>query len=421
MKRSVKKLVLVMALIFLSGCSRKADENVNIKADTAPIKEEPLFDANSDSDSVSDSDDEAAGDLNDISWEAEQYSGTDEIAMSIREQQEWEQKALKAAACYQRIYQSAKKSDDLNQTISEHDINKMVSALSEAGYCAVAKSCNMAHPEYVTEFCDKANRQENASLEVYQVNDSGGLLAFFFCCTGNKITVTGASVSWNQKGSPVLTDMHKYGVDDYRLTENGYFFYRLSISDTMAISEENAFRIIAIDEECQRLNEAYIKPVGYQGNNLFLTDWDERNMDSLSLNDLFEYLYPLSSDDFNQEMPEKSYVDPALFEQTMVACLPLTVKQVRERAVYEKNKGYQWERFYTPQLAPVPEVRSYERNEDGSITLLVHAVCLDYGTDLAFAHKVTLLETADGVRFLANEIIPSEVHIMPEYTPRISK
>ncbi len=53
--------------------------------------------------------------------------------------------------------------------------------------------------------------------------------------------------------------------------------YVMTLSD---VKEYAALRVEPLDEACREWNEKALLPVGYECNNLFLTDWDETDFGS---------------------------------------------------------------------------------------------------------------------------------------------
>lgn len=89
----------------------------------------------------------------------------------------------------------------------------------------------------------------------------------------------------------------------------------------------------------------------------------------------------------------------------------IRLEEFRERALYNsENDAYPWQDLccanvlYYPKL--IPEVTKVTDNADGTVTLLVNAICPDKHTDHLFEHEVTLYMEADGTfRYLSNRII----------------
>ena len=63
-------------------------------------------------------------------------------------------------------------------------------------------------------------------------------------------------------------------------------------------------RILPLDEKCRELGNAYILPVSYFCNNLFLTDWDADSMEKVEFNDLFDFLYEMK---YGKKPDEENY------------------------------------------------------------------------------------------------------------------
>ena len=55
--------------------------------------------------------------------------------------------------------------------------------------------------------------------------------------------------------------------------------------------EYMAYRVLSLDETCRELNRKYILPIGYERNNMFLTDWSEEEFAELDFYDMFDLFY----------------------------------------------------------------------------------------------------------------------------------
>ena len=82
-----------------------------------------------------------------------------------------------------------------------------------------------------------------------------------------------------------------YQAENWQYTEDGYLMfsgrwcsdseeqYVLTLSGT---EEYSAFRVQPLDEMCRELNRKYLLPIGYEKNNMFLTDWSEDDFGELN-------------------------------------------------------------------------------------------------------------------------------------------
>ena len=185
-------------------------------------------------------------------------------------------------------------------------------------------------------------------------------------------------------------------------------------------------RIRPLEEEYREMQTKYLKPIGYQGNNLLCSEWSEENMEGLDYNGLYEYFYKLEygkeidADKCSEGIPQDD------FESLMAEYLPVTAEQLREYASYDaENKRYNWVRLGVGNYAPnafwtsVPEVTGITENEDGTITLTVDVVCEKKGNDDFYTHEVTMRIQDDGkAMYLSNHILEDRPGMIPDYQYR---
>lgn len=170
-----------------------------------------------------------------------------------------------------------------------------------------------------------------------------------------------------------------YPVDSWEYTKEGYLlfegshyseiYYALSLSDE---PEHTALRVLPLDETCRKLNRAYLLPVGYGGNNLFLVDWSEQNFENLNFYDLFDRFYP---DIYELPVPFEANDDSGvgavyrisaeMFEHVVEAHFRIDHEELRKRTTYipeDQTYEYRPRGFYEAEYPdiPYPEVVSYE-------------------------------------------------------------
>ena len=97
------------------------------------------------------------------------------------------------------------------------------------------------------------------------------------------------------------THLDVYKRQDWSYTEKGWFIYELRVPEPPVVSEVvNGFEMIRVkpvEERAREIMREFLEPVGYQGHNLFSSDWDGEHLDGLDFNGLFEYMYPLKYND----------------------------------------------------------------------------------------------------------------------------
>lgn len=107
------------------------------------------------------------------------------------------------------------------------------------------------------------------------------------------------------------------------------------------------------------------------------------------------------------------------YEKTMTTYFPVSVEQLREKCGYdEDSNSYAYEMIFARQYPPFGEVVDYSvspadaENSEGTITLVVDGVWIDYNSDLAFTNIIVVQPFDDGTfRYLSNSIEQKELEV----------
>lgn len=356
--------------------------------------------------------------------------------------------AERIAAVYRDIYEKAVKTPAGNSSMPESDpagadsnqegtdtsgsletLRRIVAGLGEKGYVAVdsENQVDMAGAEKVVEFCKAADEKENARLTILVVMESG-FRKIDLATEDGSVTIVSGFYQYDQNGCLQDEGTVSYPANWWEYTEEGYFIfegsyysdidYVLTVSDT---PEHTALRVMPLNETCREWNRKYLLPVGYEQNNLFLTDWNEEDFGDLDFYDIFDHFYPImygqpvsytaegySGDGEVCQIPENVFENVIMEHfhidretlRSKTTCLP-------ESAAYEYRPRGFYEVEY-PDI-PYPEVIDATKNPDGTITLLVNAVYPDENTSRAYSHR-TVVRPLDGDHFqyVSNQMISSE-------------
>ena len=197
-------------------------------------------------------------------------------------------------------------------------------------------------------------------------------------------------------------DIWQYTEEGYLLFEGSYFSdenYVLTLSDT---PEHTALRVLPLDEKCRELNRKYILPVGYEQNNIFLTDWNEEDIGELDFYDIFDNFYPILHGQSVPYVADESLavgavyqIPEEIFENVIMTHFNVNKEALRRETTYNPEKAayeYRPRGFYEVEYPdiPYPEVVSYTENQDGTITLIVNAVYPNGNTSMAYSHKTVI-------------------------------
>lgn len=290
--------------------------------------------------------------------------------------------------------------------------------LIEAGFAVM--DTDAVYPAYLANAEKMQNfvRRESGSTAVLGVNRDGSFYhQFFIKGQEDIVVVTQIAADYTVTSQEILP------LYETELTQWGTIYYRCYPADDPHYMDYSCFRLTPADRELYDLTRTYILPVGYRMVNLFLCDWQEGNWGSLSLNDVFEYLYEVQTGVAFpwQEYPidtETGYVPiPAeLFEDTVLPFFSISREELRDIARYDpKTDSYPWRAVHGDDLTAwelpffQPEVTKCTGNPDGTLTLTVQVGCLDRKTNALLTHAVTVRPLEDGgFQYAGNAILDSD-------------
>ncbi len=334
--------------------------------------------------------------------------------------------AISIAAVYRDIYDEAVEANTLG---SLETLRSIVARLDENGYVAVdsENQVDMTGAEQVMEFCKAVNEKKSATLTIIVIKDLG-FRKFDLKTEDGSVNIVRGYYQYDQNGCLQNRDTVRYPADIWWYTEEGYLIFEgsyfsdenfvLTLSDT---SEHTALRVLPLDETCRELNRKYILPVGYEQNNIFLTDWNEEDFGELDFYDIFDNFYPFLygkavpyvADD-NLGVGATYQIPEDVFENVITAHFKIDRETLRRKTTYfldDATYGYRPRGFYEVEYPdiPYPEVVSYTENEDGTITLIVNAVYPNGNTSVAYSHR-TVIRPLDGdcFRYVSNQMLSSE-------------
>lgn len=333
---------------------------------------------------------------------------------------------IQAAECYKEIYLSADKGKGINPVLDKKEIHKIVLKLGTYGYTAACmeNDCDMQNEEIVENELKKAKKGKKATAVFLCVTRSGGIHRYELKPEGSTAEFTDAYLDWDRQGDPAVSYIRTEKVSSWSFTEKGWLIWETVHTENEEMDTHRMVRIRPILKECRRLCEKYIEPVGYRGNNLFLTAWDQKKPGGLYLNDLYEYLFRMEKGRYFEGNNNTKGIPSMEFENLLEQYLPFPKEQIRMLA--DRNQDgtyYLWEPLrcgnIIPQSMPVPEVVRAEHKADGRIILTVDAVLKQKGTDCLFSHKVILKKYPDGsIRYIGNRIRSPENRAILDYQKR---
>lgn len=321
-------------------------------------------------------------------------------------------------------------------------IRRIAAAFGENGYPAVdsANQIDMTEAEEVIRFCEKVDAKESGEITLIEVGYGGEFVTYDLRTEDGQVEVVRNRYQY-ENGKMQKGTAERYPAEYWNYTSEGYLvFSGTGYSEDIYIltlsreERHTALRVKPLDGTCRELNRKYLLPIGYERNNMFLTDWNEGDFGDLDFYDLFDILYPKI---YGQPIPYVADDNLAVgavyripqdeFERIIKAYFNIESDTLQSKTVFHPEDStyeYRPRGFYEVEYPeyPYPEVTGYAENGDGTVTLLVNVVFPAEDDSRVYAHEVVVRPLEGGVQYVSNRVIPGEdKREATWYMPRLSR
>lgn len=335
-----------------------------------------------------------------------------------------------------------KKAAEENKIVDLETIRGIVNCLGENGYPAVdsRNQINMTDPEKVVEFCEKVDAQEEAEITILEVSYLGGFVKYDLHTKDGNVDVVRSYYKY-ENGDIQREVTGSYQAEYWNYTEEGYLMFsgvwfseELYVLTLSGAEEHTALRVQPLDETYRELSRKYLRPIGFEQNNMFIVDWSEDDFGALNFYDMYDILYPKVNGQYVPYIADDNLAVSAVyripkeeFESVIMKYFNIDSETLQSKTVYYsedstyeyKQRGF--EEVEYPEY-PYSEVVDFTENSDGTITLTANVVFPYAGDSKVYAHEVVVRPLEDGgVQYVSNQIIPSEDNYEETWhTPRLT-
>ena len=335
-----------------------------------------------------------------------------------------------------------KKASEENKIADLEMIRIIVNQFGENGYPAVdsRNQINMTDPEKVVEFCEKVDAQEEAEITILEVSYLGGFVKYDLHTKDGNVDVVRSYYKY-ENGDIQREVTGSYQAEYWNYTEEGYLMFsgvwfseELYVLTLSGAEEHTALRVQPLDETYRELSRKYLRPIGFEQNNMFIVDWSEDDFGALNFYDMYDILYPKVNGQYVPYIADDNLAVSAVyripkeeFESVIMKYFNIDSETLQSKTVYDsedstyeyKPRGF--EEVEYPEY-PYSEVIGYTENSDGTITLTANVVFPYSGNSKVYAHEVVIRPLEDGrVQYVSNRIIPSEDNSEETWhTPRLT-
>ena len=335
-----------------------------------------------------------------------------------------------------------KKAAEENKIADLETIRGIVNCLGENGYPAVdsRNQINMTDPEKVVEFCEKVDAQEEAEITILEVSYLGGFVKYDLHTKDGNVDVVRSYYKY-ENGDIQREVTGSYQAEYWNYTEEGYLMFsgvwfseELYVLTLSGAEEHTALRVQSLDETYRELSRKYLRPIGFEQNNMFIVDWSEDDFGALNFYDMYDILYPKVNGQYvpyvaddNLSVSAVYQIPKEEFESVIMKYFNIDSEMLQSKTIYDsedstyeyKPRGF--EEVEYPEY-PYSEVVGFTENNDGTITLIANVVFPYAGDSKVYAHEVVVRPLENGrVQYVSNRIIPSEDNYRETWhTPRLT-
>ena len=334
------------------------------------------------------------------------------------------------------------KAAEENKLADLETIRGIVNRLGENGYPAVdsRNQVNMTEAEQVLEFCEQVDVQEEAEITILEVSYLGGFVKYDLHTKNGNVDVVRSYYKY-ENGNMKREVTGNYQAEYWNYTEEGYLMFsgvwyseELFVLTLSVAEEHTALRVLLLDETYRELSRKYLRPIGFEQNNMFIVDWSEEDFGDLNFYDMYDIFYPkvngqyvpYVSDD-NLSVSAVYQIPKEEFESVIMKYFNIDSETLQSKTVYcSENSTYEYkprgfEEVEYPEY-PYSEVVGFTENSDGTITLTANVVFPYAGDSKVYAHEVVVRPLEDGgVQYVSNCVIPSEDNYRETWhTPRLT-
>lgn len=340
--------------------------------------------------------------------------------LTAQEEQNLQDEAISAARQCIKHYQGISISNPYTgysriENFSDEQRKNVVKCLGEQGLVSVSDNINMENYQKMEEFYSVYTSGGDAMVTVFDVYREGNICAMTFIHRSGKIQSYYVSIDWQEGGVPEIKGSGTNDLKEIRLTEKGYFIYTNMII-VMHGNLREYYRVKPLSDKCRELTNKYVYGLSFVNYNMLVTNWDSSNVEDILMPCMFEDIYQIYTG--KRIKAENGQISAETYERIMTTCFPVSVEQLRKHCNYHVDTdSYEYEMILSRQFPPFGEVVDYTQNEDGTLTLYVDGVWIDYDSDYAFTNQIVVQPFEDGTfRYLSNIIEQKELEL-----PKVTK
>jgi hypothetical protein len=302
---------------------------------------------------------------------------------------------------------------DSEEAPTDAQREEMAQRLAKLGFSVRRDHENMLNFEPVAEFFQNAKAGQDGEVTVIRYPWSY-ITYIRFSCKDGQLTCT-----YTNYYPPSRFESGKAeAIDEFDYTEKGnVIFHSEGIS-----YYKTGFRVLPLSQESREYYKKYVAPVNIFTQGPLVGNWNSQDFSAIHSEPFhweweFEELWRLTTgkrmvavdSPYYIASPDPMRFDSARFPSEVVENLlqkyfDVPTATLRAMGSYDRNSDtYTFTGFNGGGYSPTLEVSKYQNNADGSLSLWIDFVSLEFGQELSAQSCLTVMPAADGsFKYLSN-------------------
>lgn len=311
------------------------------------------------------------------------------------------------AAAVPEIIRSVLKGGEELPTAAQRE--ELAQKIADLGFPVLRLDENMLHYEPVAEFCAKAAAGQDDAVTVFLYPWNYLISVTFTSQNGN---ITCAYTNYTEEKAEAEKAQK---VDEFTFTEKGNLIYHIESNP-----DKSGFRVLPLSEESRTYYKKYVVPANTFAAGPLDASWNNEDFSGLNWEWIFERLWEIKTgrdmldpaSKYYKKAPDNNHFDSVVLPAEIVEGMlqkyfNVSTEDLRQMEQFAaKTAAYTFSGFRGGGYSATLEVAKSQSNADGSLTLWIDHVALEFGKELSAQSILTVMPQKDGgFKYLSNVFV----------------
>ncbi|ADY55370.1 hypothetical protein Sgly_1039 [Syntrophobotulus glycolicus DSM 8271] len=291
--------------------------------------------------------------------------------------------------------------DNKSENPSNAQVNEVAQKIGNLGFPVLRYNENMINYKPVDDFFKNALAGKEGKVTVYSpLSYILDITSYNFTYAKGKMTCS--YIIYNANG---IETMVPRNITKFVYTKKGNVYFHFEDGPEL---ENTGFRVLSLSEQSREYYKRYVEP-GFIDQGPLVMSWNSSSFNELNWDYILDRLWVYENGTYmgnSKYYINNSIVIPQdIVEKKLQKYFEVPTKTLRALKQYNKKNGtYTFYGFNGGGYSPTLEVSKFQNNTDGTLTLWVDFVELEFGKELAAQSILTVKNEPDGsFKYISNK------------------